>query len=336
MSVTTSQPTKRSNSRTWRSLIPQSNTAISGGVLVLVVIVMTVATNGLLLSPATLSVLATFAPEILLITIAMGFVLLIKEIDLSVGSIYVVSAVVFGSTYSSLGAPLWVCALIAIAAGGAMGMINGLLVVGTGVTAFIVTLGTMWAYRGLMLVSVGGSSISVRPDDGDPTLDILAGDPLGIPNQVLWLIVIVAVLVYLRNKTRLGAWMQATGSNERAVRMMGVPVKRVRVFVFTLSGVLCGIAGVFQVAHSNQAVPQSGDVVMLTALAGAIIGGVSLNGGRGGVLGPLFGGLTLRVIGIGLVMMGVIEYWTNVITAVAVILTAWAFMSFDRWRVGRK
>ena len=318
-----------------RNLIPQSNTAIVAVLLAVVLVVMSILTNGLLVSGKSLLVVTTFAPEILLITIAMGLVLLIKEIDLSVGSIYVVSGVVFASTFQHTGWPVAWCALAAIISGSLMGLVNGLLLVGTRVTAFIVTLGTMWAYRGMMLIAVGGASISVYPPKGDTFLDVLAGTPFVIPNQVFWLLGIVGILIVIRNKTQLGAWMQATGSNERAARMMGVPVKLVRITVFTLSGTLCGIAGVIQVAHSNQAVPQSGDIVMLTALAGAIIGGVSLNGGRGGIVGPMLGGLTLRVIAMGLVMMGVIEYWTNLFTAGAVILTAWAFMSFDKLRVGK-
>lgn len=323
--------------RSWRELIPKNNTTIAAVLLVVVTIGFALATDGVLLSSRSLNVIATFAPEMLLITVAMGFVLLIKEIDLSVGSMYVVSGVVLGSAYRDMGLPLWVCVLLALASGTLMGLVNGLLVVYTGVTAFIITLGTMWAFRGLMLVVLGGGTISVYPEGGEERVfGLIAGSVLGVPAQVLWLAAIVGVLMLFRHKTSTGSWLQAVGSNERAARMMGVPTGKVRILSFTLSGTLCGVAGVIQVAHSNQAVPQSGDSVMLTALAGAIIGGVALNGGRGDVLGPLLGGLTLRVISTGLVMMRVIEYWTNVLTAVAIILTAFAFLRLDRLRVHRR
>lgn len=317
-----------------RSLIPQSNTAIVAILLVVLFVGFTIVTDGRLASGASLTVLGKFAPEILLITMAMGLVLLIKEIDLSVGSIYVASSVVMAVSYRDYGLPIWLCALLAVIAGALMGFINGILVVKAKVASFIVTLGTMWAFRGLMLVWVGGASIGVYPE-GASFLDIIAGTTLGIPNQIFWLAVIASVLALVRHKTKTGAWMQAVGSNERAARMMGVPVGRVRVTVFTIAGALSGLAGIIQVSHSNQAVPQSGDVVMLIALAGAIIGGVTLSGGRGGVLGPLLGGLTLRVISTGLVMMGIIEYWTNIFTAVATVATAWAFLKLDALRLKR-
>jgi ribose/xylose/arabinose/galactoside ABC-type transport system permease subunit len=156
---------------------------------------------------------------------------------------------------------------------------------------------------------------------------------MGVSHQVLWLIILVSVLAVIFSKTRLGVWIRAVGSNERSARMMGIPTQKVTVQVFVISGLLSGFAGVIQVAQSNQAVPQSGDSVMLTALAGAIVGGVALTGGRGGVVGPLLGGLTLLVISLGFVMMGVVEYWTNILIAIAVIFTAYAFTRLESLRL---
>lgn len=323
-------PPRRSLAR----FIPQSNELISLVVLLLVVLVFTITTKGLLVSPPTLNVLATFGPEILIITVAVGMVLVAGQIDLSVGSIYVVSSVVLGSCVQGLGAPLWLACLIAVVSGGVMGLVNGLLVVKTGVSSFIVTLGTMWAFRGLMLVFLGSTTISVydNPDEVS-AFDVLAGRTLGVSHQVLWLLVVVAVLAVVFTRARFGVWLRAVGSNERSARMMGIPTNTVTIQVFVLSGLLSGFAGVIQVAQSSQAVPQSGDAVMLTALAGAIIGGVALTGGRGGVIGPLLGGLTLLVISLGFVMMGVVEFWTNILVAVAVIFTAFAFRRLETLRV---
>lgn len=330
----TGRPEPPSTRSRLAGLIPKRNATISALILVTVTLAFTASTSGALISPRSLRVMATFGPELVLITIAMGLVLLTKELDLSVGSIYVVSGVVLAITYRDLGVPLWAASVIAIGSGVLMGAINGLLVIGTGVTSFIVTLGTMWAFRGFMLVTFGGGTVSAYPtDDGWNVFGLIAGRAFGLPVQLLWLLAITMVLAYLRHATRLGNWMQAVGSNDRAARMQGVPTKRVRFVVFTLSGFLCGVAGVIKVAHSNQAVPQSGDVVMLTALAGAIVGGVTLAGGRGDVLGPLLGGLTLQVISMGFVMMGVVEFWTQILTAVAVVVTAYAFLKLDELRV---
>jgi ribose/xylose/arabinose/galactoside ABC-type transport system permease subunit len=318
------------------ALIPRNNEIISLVVLVLVVLVFAVATEGLLLSGPTLNIMATFGPEILIITVAVGLVLVVGQIDLSVGSMYVVSSVVLAACVRELGLPLWLASAAAVAIGALMGLVNGVLVVATQVSSFIVTLGTMWAFRGLMLVILGSATRAVYDDPGTITsFDVIAGKSLGIAHQVWWLLVIVLILAFVYHRTRFGVWIRAVGSNERSARMMGIPTRSVTVAVFTISGVMCGFAGVIQVAQSNQAVPQSADTVMLTALAGAIIGGVALTGGRGGVLGPLLGGLTLLVISLGFIMMGVVEFWTNILVAVAVVFTAWAFHRLEVLRVRR-
>lgn len=316
------------------SLVPQNNETISLIVLIGVVLLFTVTTDGLLLTRPTLNILATFAPEILIITIAVGLVLVTGQIDLSVGSMYVATSVILGTAVQDLAVPVWVSALIALGAGTLMGLINGILVTATGISSFIVTLGTMWAFSGLMLIALGSGTVSVIGIDGvEGTFNIIAGKALGVSRQLIWLAVIAGALALVMARTRFGVRLRAFGSNEQSARMMGLPTRQISVKVFALSGFLCGIAGVIQVAQSGQAVPNSGDSVMLTALAGAIIGGIALTGGRGGVFGPLLGGATLQVISIGFVMMGVVEFWTNVLVAVAVIFTAWAFRQLELLRV---
>jgi len=137
-------------SQSWRKLIPESNTAIAAVLLAAVTVVFGFATGGTLLKVQTLWVIQTFAPEILLITIAMGFMLTAGEMDLSVGSIYVVTGVFLGAIYKA-GCPRWIAVLATLVVGGLLGFVNGLLVVLTKVTSFIVTLSTMWAFRGWSL-----------------------------------------------------------------------------------------------------------------------------------------------------------------------------------------
>ena len=317
-------------------LVPRNNETISLVVLAFVVTVFWITTDGLLLSPRALNVMATFGPEILIITVASGLVLVSGEIDLSVGSVYIVSSVVLGHLATAVGLTLWLAVVGALVAGTLMGAINGLLVVGTGISSFIVTLGTMWAFRGLMLVLIGPTTIAVYDDPESLTVfDVLASRTGGVPHQAFWLLVLAGLLAFIYTKMPFGIQIRAVGSNDRAARMMGIPTRRVKVQMFALGGTLCGLAGVIQVAQSNQAVPQSGDEVMLNALAGAIIGGVALTGGRGGVIGPLIGGVTLLVISFGFIMMGVIEFWTNILVALAVVLTGYVFHRLEDLRVRR-
>ncbi len=317
-------------------LIPRNNETISLVVLAFVITVFWITTDGLLLSPRALNVMATFGPEILIITVASGLVLVSGEIDLSVGSVYIVSSVVLGHLATAVGLTLWLAVVGALVAGTLMGAINGLLVVGTGISSFIITLGTMWAFRGLMLVLIGPTTIAVYDDPESLTVfDVLASRTGGVPHQAFWLLVLAGLLAFIYSKMPFGIQIRAVGSNDRAARMMGIPTRRVKVQMFALGGTLCGLAGVIQVAQSNQAVPQSGDEVMLNALAGAIIGGVALTGGRGGVIGPLIGGVTLLVISFGFIMMGVIEFWTNILVALAVVLTGYVFHRLEDLRVRR-
>lgn len=301
--------------------------------LVLLTAGFAIATQGQLLSFRSLSLILTFAPEIILITIGIGILLIAGEFDLSIGSIYVFSSVALAALVRDAGLPLPAAVVCGILLGGILGTINGVLVVTTGVTSFIITLGAMWAYKGIMLLLVGGGSIQAYPPAGQEwVFSILTGKVLIIPLQTVWLFVIAALLALLLNRSRFGNWLRATGSNARAARMMGVPVGRIKIAAFALCGLLCGFAGVLQVSHSNHAIPQSGDFVMLTALAGAIVGGISLKGGSGGISGPFLGAMILQVISLGFIMLGVVEYWTNVMTAIAVVGTAVLYTRIDQSR----
>lgn len=297
----------------------------------------TIATGGQILSFRSLNLVFTFAPEIILITIGIGILLIVGEFDLSIGSIYVFCSVAVAALVRDFSVPLPLAVLAGMGLGTLLGTINGTLVVMTGVTSFIVTLGAMWAYKGIMLLLVGGGSIRAYPPEGQEwVFGMLTGRVFSIPLQTIWLLAIALVLALILNRSRFGNWLRATGSNARAARMMGVPVGRIRIIAFALCGLLCGIAGVLQVSHSNHAIPQSGDFVMLTALAGAIIGGISLKGGSGGIAGPFLGAMILQVISLGFIMLGVVEYWTNVMTALAVVGTAVLYTRIETTRVRKQ
>jgi simple sugar transport system permease protein len=318
-----------------RSMLANT-TSVVAIILLLLIAIFTVATDGVLLSPRSVRVFLTFAPEIILMTIGMGLLLIVGEFDLSIGSIYVFSSVILAVAVRDAGMPLLIAILLALLAATAMGTLNGILVARTGITSFIVTLGGMWAYRGLMLILFGAGAIQLYPAEQEAWLfEVLTGTTAGIPHQVIWMLVIAAALAFVLHRMTFGNWVYSVGSNPRAAAMMGIDVARVRTACFAISGFLCGVAGVLQVSHSNHAIPQSGDFVMLTALASAIIGGTSLKGGRGGVVGPLLGAVTFQVISLGFIMTGVVEYWTNVMTAVAVIASALLFTQLDRLRTRR-
>jgi len=263
-------------------------------------------------------------PEIALITIGMGLLLISGEFDLSVGSIYVFSAVIMAGVYTYWGMSLFVAIPIGIVSGIIMGTLNGFIVVKTKISSLIVTLGMMWAYRGIMLVLVGGYAIKMYTSGLESSFaDLFTGNILGFPLQFVWLIIISIFLWLFLERTRFGNWVYSTGNNPSAAQMMGINTSRVKIICFAIIGFLCAFAGFLQVIRMSHAVPQSGQMTMLYALAGAVIGGTSLRGGYGNIFSCLFGAFIIQVIILGLIMLGFIEYYTDIVVAVALILTAY-------------
>ncbi|MFT4029224.1 MAG: ABC transporter permease [Protaetiibacter sp.] len=273
----------------------------------------------------------TYAPEIALMTVGMGVLLIAGEIDLSVGSVYVFTSVVFATANASLGLPLWLAALSALVAGLAMGLINGLIVAYSGVSSLIVTLGTMWGYGAIMNIVIGGDSVPLA--DAHPLAGlqaVLTGTVGPLRMQFVWLVVICVMIGIWLHKSRGGNRLFATGSNDRAARMMGVSVIGTRVGAFVLLGGLAAFAGVLAVSRTSVAVPQSGQFTMLLALAGAVVGGTKLTGGSGSVVGALCGAFILQVLSLGFIQLGLNDYWVTLVTAVAIVLTAFVFSRIDR------
>ncbi|GHE98667.1 ABC transporter permease [Streptomyces griseoluteus] len=230
-----------------------------------------------------------------LATVALGmtFVIVSGGIDLSVGSVFVLGGVLaaWGSQYGTVVAlllPLAVCA--------AIGLVNGLLVARTGLAPFIVTLASMLAARGLMLAITdeGADTFLVDPDSVFASLG--QGKPLGIGTPV-WITAVLFVggAVLLRS-TQFGQRVYAVGGNEQAAALMGAPVARTKISVYTLSGLLAGLAGALNAAYLASGVTILGYGMELDAIAAVVIGGTLLTGGLGYVSGSLVGVLLLKVI----------------------------------------
>ncbi|MGW5334395.1 ABC transporter permease [Streptomyces bauhiniae] len=230
-----------------------------------------------------------------LATVALGmtFVIVSGGIDLSVGSVFVLGGVLaaWGSQYGTVVAlllPLAVCA--------AIGLVNGLLVARTGLAPFIVTLASMLAARGLMLAITdeGADTFLVEPDSVFASLG--QGKLLGIGTPV-WITAVLFVggAVLLRS-TRFGQRVYAVGGNEQAAALMGAPVARTKISVYTLSGLLAGLAGALNAAYLASGVTILGYGMELDAIAAVVIGGTLLTGGLGYVSGSLVGVLLLKVI----------------------------------------
>jgi len=252
------------------------------------------------------------------IAVGMTIVVMTKGIDLSVGSIVGVSSMIAASFLAD--SP-WLGVLAGLFVGLACGFLNGVLIAKLKLPDFIVTLGAMSIYRGAALIYSDGQPIySISKD----FRSVFAGQLLGIPTPVLIALAIALLGFLLIRFTTLGEHIVAVGGNEEAARLSGVDVDRVKIIVYSLSGVLASIAGFILVARIGAAEPIGGNGFELQAIGAAVIGGASLFGGVGNPLGSLIGALTLGAMQNGLTLLNVPSFWQYVATGVVVILAVLA------------
>jgi ribose transport system permease protein len=268
----------------------------------------------------SLLVEATF---IVLLAGGMTFVLITGGIDLSVGSVAGLSA---GTTLWALmsGAPLGAGILAGIGTGVAVGFINGGIIAYLGVNAFIVTLAMLSIVAGLLQVLTANVQLTGVKDSAFASMT--AGHVLGIPTAVVITAVVIAALEFVLVYTPFGRSVFASGISPRAAALAGVPVRRTRLQVYVLSGTLAGAAGVLLASHLNSVQPGLGGGYELTAIAAAVIGGVSLAGGRGSVLRAVLGALFLGVLSNGLNVLGVDPLWFTIVTGLSIV----AAVALDR------
>jgi ribose/xylose/arabinose/galactoside ABC-type transport system permease subunit len=273
------------------------------------------------LSTPVINILLEVSPTVLIVTVAMALLLISGEFDLSVGSIYVLTASVVAMLYTNYGVNPAIAILAGLALGGFCGFINGVIVTQLGISSLIVTLGTMWAFRGIAYVITNGSEIPYYPERTSPIfLNFFCGKIWNIPVQFLWLIVVTILLWVLLEHTKIGNWIFATGSNKESARMMGINTNGTKIICFIIMGVLSAFAGIIQATRIRIADPSAVQTLNLEAIAGAVVGGTSLSGGVGSILGAVLGALCIRVLSIGLTMMGLSPYYFQIATGVLLVI----------------
>jgi ribose transport system permease protein len=251
-----------------------------------------------------------------LLAIGQTFVIVLGEIDLSVGSLLGFSAVITAIALPHLG--LAVGLLVGVVAGGLAGLINGLLVTKVNMPSFIATLASMSILSGLTLYITQGNPRGVSSDGFK---SIGQGHILAVPSPIWILLLCAVVFGIVLARTRFGRQVYATGDNFEAARLSGMSVDRVKIAAFVISGVLAAIAGFILTARLGTAQPTAGKGLELTAIAAVIIGGTSLTGGRGAVIGTVIGALLLGTIDNGLNLLNVSPFLQDVVKG-AVILFA--------------
>jgi erythritol transport system permease protein len=212
--------------------------------------------------------------------------------------------------------------LIALLVSAGVGLLNGLLVSRLGVAPFIATLGTLYIARGGALLISGGKTFPNLSGSAAHASFGVIGQSflLGVPLPV-WLVVIIAAgAAVVASRTAFGRHVYAVGGNARAARLAGIRVERVRLITYVFSGLCAGLVGLIIASQLESAHPATGESFELNAIAAVVLGGTSLLGGRGSITGSLIGACVIGVLGDGLVMLGVSEFWQIVIKGVVIVL----------------
>jgi ribose transport system permease protein len=260
-----------------------------------------------------------------LMAAGLTMVVLTGGIDLSIGAVLGLGACLGAGFIASGSVLLGVAA--ALGAGLACGLVNGALVAYVGIPAFIATYGMLWVAHGLGYVFMKGEVIHGFPA-GFRALG--AGFVGGIPVPVLVGMAILVVLHVVLHLTRFGRALYAIGGNAVAAKLSGMPTKRYLVSVYALSGVLAAFAGLVVIARVNAADSGTGEELLLTAIAAVCLGGTSLFGGAGGVVGTAIGSLILALVVNGMNMLGIATFWQAFAMGVIVILAVFADVTFKR------
>ena len=253
---------------------------------------------------------------IAIMAVGQAPVLITAGVDLSVGSVLGFSGVVTAALLSG-GAPLSAAAAAGLLAGALCGLASGALVTVAHLPPFIATLGLMSIARGLAFTLTGGETIRGLPA---AFLAMGQGEILGVPVPIVVMALFAVVAAIALRRTRWGRYVYAIGGNEEAAVYSGVNVRRMKVVVYTLSGLSAGIAGVLFTARFGVGQSTAGLGYELDVIAAAVIGGISLAGGRGTILGAVVGSLLMGILRNGLVLLNVSAYWQEVAIGVVILL----------------
>ncbi|MCT4579239.1 ABC transporter permease [Donghicola sp.] len=267
------------------------------------------------------------------LAIGMLLVILNGGIDLSVGSTLGLCGVVAGwlmqgVTIEAAGVilypPVWAVVLLTLVLGAIVGAVNGVLIAYFKVPAFVATLGVMYVARGVALLMTNGltfNNLAGKPELGNTGFDWLGFNRIAnVPIGVIILAVLAISVGLMLSRSSFGRWLYASGGNARAAELSGVPVKRVQIAVYMMSGVCAAIAGLVLSSQLTSAGPTAGTTYELTAIAAVVIGGAALTGGRGTIRGTMLGAFVIGFLSDGLVIIGVSAYWQTVFTGAVIVL----------------
>lgn len=267
------------------------------------------------------------------LSLGVTFVLTAGEIDISMGAVLSVAPTIFAVLLSK-GIPFLAALLLGIIATLLLGFLSGFVTFKLGVPSFISTLGTMGVAMGLSRIVTSNTPVVVNNE----TIKLLFGNELfGLPKIVLWMFLLIIVSYFVLHKTRFGKNLHCVGDNREAAHLYGINVGRTVIIAFVIASFYACFAGMLEVARSSYASPGIGEPIMLNAIVASVIGGTSLQGGRGSILGAFFGALFLTIISNALFTLGMPPWISNIIIGCVIIaiLTSGGLVDKRKHELGR-
>ncbi|WP_459502697.1 ABC transporter permease subunit [Bacillus sp. C1] len=281
---------------------------------------------------SSLSLIMKSSLILVLLVIGQSFVLFTKNIDVSVGSTMGLSAAVCG-IFLTNGHSTFISIIAAILLGVVIGLINGIGVTKFRVPAIIMTLGMLGMIRGTMLIYTGGKWIEDIPNSYKQLSSVMI---LGIPVTV-WIVLIILLLLYIfLAKAPFGRYFYATGDNEDGARLIGIPIDKVKIYAFIISGISAALAGCIFVMNIGFVPNQTGTGMELQVIAAAVLGGIHLKGGTGSIIGAALGAIFLEVISSSLVFLKIPAFWNSAISGFLLLLILILDSILKKWKERRR
>ena len=311
-----------------RSLLHR-HPAISPAVVLVIAVIVFGLLNDRFLRPENLSLITQQVAVVGTLAIAQTLIILTAGIDLSVGAVMILSAMVMAQTAATTGLPTFLCLLLGMVVGLAAGGLNGLLVTRLRLPPFIVTLGTLSIFTAVTLLYTGGQT--VRGSDL-PSLLTVTGASFGVAGisvtvGVVIMLALYVVMAFVLNRTAWGKHVYAVGDDKEAARLAGIRVDRVLLSVYLTAGVIIAVTAWIQIGRTNAASPNSGIDLNLDSITAVVIGGTSLFGGRGAIWGTLLGALIVGVFRNGLALAGLDVLYQTLAVGVLIIVA----VAVDQW-----
>ena len=296
------------------------------GVLIVLVAIMIVVgiANPVFVSQENIINIFRSTSFVFIIGILMTFVLITGGLDLSVGAVMALGGVLSALAVTN-GLPVFLSVIIGLAFGLGIGLINGLLIVKLNIPALIVTLGMMYVCNGLTLIITLGKPVYPLPDD----FKVMGQGFVGvIPNVVVIAIVLAVIATIILKFTRYGRSVYAVGGNRETARLSGINVNSVQISVYVLVAIAAALAGILMAGRLNSAQPSAGSGYELTVIAAVVIGGTSMFGGSGNVIGTFIGALLMTVIENGMLLLKISAYWQSFVVGIVIIFA----VGLDQYR----